>query len=139
MEEGLLVSVITASAAGDVSGAEIEAAAAGIWVNKIQVEDVSGIDYAITIDAASQFDQAVSDITPLCLFGSKGAGSSTVRTGPDSAGTIVGAGALIPALGADASNLLAAPIFVPAGKFLTVRRRTVATATHISFQFWEKD
>jgi len=129
--EGALVEITTASAAGDISGMEIEAAAdRGFEVSQINV-NTAGL-YRITIDAASVFDQNVADIAYITVTGQVNDPGATVRRGQDSNGVVIAAGSFV--LRATTNSFIPA-FYVPKGMFLTVRHVTPATASVIGVAF----
>ena len=141
---GAYVNVQMAAAAGDSSGMEIETLIAasdglGIFIEYIGVDIAHA--YGMTISAASLFDQAVAVITPTCIFG-VGALTSIVREGQDSAGAVAGEGDFLFTNGAAASApfgnfAFSGSIYVPAGKFVTIRRTAVNLAANITVGFSE--
>lgn len=130
---GVLVTVNTEQApAGDVAGMEVEVGGAGIWVARVWGNDIINEKYVLTIDATSQFDANIEVITPLCVFGS-GAIQSVIRTGEDSGGTTVYEGGWV----LHQHAAMPHPFYVPAGKFVTLRRTDANTILKGGLQFFE--
>lgn len=128
---GACLQVTSMAAAGDISGVELEAGTKGANVTYVITDD-SAEAYAFTISAASVFDQAVTVQASSMVFGQV-TPTSTVRRGQDSAGIVVGDGHFV--------NLRTQPfdlgMFIPAGKFFTIRQRVVNTAAVVTFCFFE--
>lgn len=139
---GAYVNVKSAAATGDTSGMELETSADGdgIYIHYVAVDRTSS--YGMTIGDASLLDQAVGVVTPTCVFG-EGAMTTVIRRGQDSAGALPAEGdwifnaSVAAGDGFGISVLVDGNIYVPAGKFVTIRRLTVNTASDVSIGFSE--
>lgn len=133
-QPGILVHALSAAAAGDTSIIEIEAGASnGFFLRGISLNN-TGASHAIAILDATVIDLSSAVVTPTATFGSAGMTTTfTVRTGLDSAGVLPGAADYL-IMGTRVDQALAggAPIYIPPGKFLTIRNVAVNTAVEAS-------
>jgi hypothetical protein len=137
-DSGAVVNVMIAAVALQNSGMEIEAAATGngIFIFYITSDDSPGnSQYVYTIDDASVFDISVAEITPTFKFGPN-ALTSTIREGRVEVGGTIGRAPQFPR-GRLPWIMSQHPVFVPAGKFFSARRRTVNTAFDATVGFYE--
>jgi hypothetical protein len=137
---GAIVGGIEVAAAGDTSTVEVQAAAEvdggkGIFITYIAPNAAdTAKSYCFTIDDASTIDGSIDVLTPTFKFGPAPL-TSVVRTGLNLAGVLPGEGCF--AQQRYPYFVAEHPIFVPAGKFFTVRRLTVNADCDVIIGFVE--
>lgn len=132
---GAYVNVYMAAAATKYSGASLEAASAGngFWLTFIAVDD-NNEEYALRITDAAVLDENVATVTPTFVYGTV-ALTTVVKEGRST--TAFGEGDFLVAQFVHYSATSSLPIFVPAGKVLTIQRDTVNTVLDVTLGFME--
>lgn len=137
---GAVANVQVAAVAAQTSIAEIEASASGKGIVLIYITYDAPNAYGLTIDSASLITASSATITPTFVFGTTGVLTSTLREGRNAAGLVPVEGAfLLQSIGYvdQPDSLSQLPIYVPPGKFVTMRRTTVNTALNVTIGWVE--
>lgn len=129
---GACLQVTSAAAAGETSGIELEAGSKGAFVTWI-IHDGSVGNYAHTISSATLFDTAITVQVSDAAYGQI-AVTSIVRRGRDSAGGLPADGDYF---GLRSTPFTVPHLFIPPGKFFTMRRTSVNAQAIASFCFQE--
>lgn len=129
-----------AGGVGTTAGFELEVGGHGLFLWHVVPQALN--QYGMTISDTSFLDTGVTPISPLFVFGPSPFLTTVVRRGYDSAGDVPGSGHYLFNAGTGNNPFgthqhYAHPLFVPAGKFVTVRRQTTNAAFNCTIGFAE--
>ncbi len=132
---GAVVGVITSGAVANLSGMEIQVGGAGIYLMLLNTDNAStgGTSYIVTVDSASVLTTITETVTPTMTFGT-GTISSVIRGGR-TASAALGSGPWHTQI--KNTTLESMPIFIPPGRFLTIRRNAQNTTASVAVGFVE--
>lgn len=142
-QRGACVYSTRAAVAAETSVVEIQTLAAasggkGIYLHRIETDTVGA--YGFTIGLTTFIDSNTEVVTPTFIFGPGAVAlTSIVRDGTDSGAALPGQGTYRPQTSSFGNGVsgLPFPVYVPAGRFVSVRRTTVNTTANVAICWTE--
>lgn len=136
---GAIVTGHVAAVAGDTGGVELETSSSGNGIILHMVTVDAGDSYGVTITDTTFLDTSIVVLTPSFKFG-QATLTTIARKGIDGTGSVPVDGAFFvngTNASAGAGFIGAFPVFVPPGKFISVRRAAVNVAVSVTIGFTE--